>query len=163
MRKKPQINIREISENNKRTIEENNNVLVASSKTVINFNPRAKIPPAIMLFQTFAYLAATKLKPATNRVLNLLFSMTAFENFIGMDIKTIAEELEMTERSVISSLKELVDNNIIIKVDHPSDRRRNDYFINPTAAWKGNSIKRNKSIKAHDKNQLLLFGKEELK
>lgn len=124
---------------------------------------KAYLPPNVMLFQKFAYLAATKLKPTTNRVLMLLFSYTQYENYIGMDVKTISEMLSMTERSVISALKELESNNIIVKVKHPSDKRRNDFFINPVAAWKGNSYTRNASIRVlkENKKQLNLFGTQE--
>jgi hypothetical protein len=157
------IDKREICENNKRDIENNSQqIKVVSSKTIINMNPKAKIPPTIMLFQAFAYLAATKLRPATNRVLNLLFSMTAYENYIGMDIKTIADTLKMTERSIITAIGELCDSNIVLKIPHPSDKRRNDYFINPTAAWKGGSQKRIKAKQRLDKTQLTLFKLNEL-
>jgi predicted transcriptional regulator len=94
----------------------------------------------------------------------LFFSKTAYENFIGMDVKSIAEALKITERSVISSLNELVENNIIIKVPNVTDKRRNDYFVNPMAAWRGNSFARKKSltkIEKIDANQLSIFGLEE--
>lgn len=119
--------------------------------------PRGKLEPNIMVFQAFAYLSATKLKDASNRVLMLLFSKSGYENFVSMDISTIAEELKYTERSVISALNELTDNNIVIKTPHPSDKRRHDYFINPIAAWKGNSFARTKKIKILDTKQLRMF------
>lgn len=120
---------------------------------------RIPLPPNVMVFQAFAYLSATELKPSTNRILMLLFAQSAYENFIGMDVKTISEDLKMSERSVIRGLNELEKNNIIIKYKHPSDKRRHDYFINPTASWKGNSFTRNKMIKSTDPNQLEMFPK----
>jgi hypothetical protein len=157
------VNKRLVSEASKTAIEHDSGLKAVSSKTIVNYNPRAKIPPAVIVFQAFAYLAATKLRPATNRVLLLLFSMTAYENYIGMDIKTISENLEMSDRSVISALNELEKNKIILKIKHPSDKRRNDYFINPTAVWKGSGTKRLKSIKSFDPKQLSLFGNNILK
>jgi len=129
------------------------------SVKVIAQKERVKIPANIMVFQAFAYLAATKLKPATNCVLMLLFSKSAYENYVSMDVKTIAEILEYTEQSVVTALNELVKNNIVIRVKHPNDKRRNDYFLNPTAAWKGNSYVRKKVISRlqEDKKQLDLF------
>lgn len=119
---------------------------------------KVKLPQNIMVFQTFAFLAATKLKPATNCVLMLLFSKSHYENLISMDVLTIAEALEYTEQTVISALKELAKNNIVIKIKHPNDKRRNDYFLNPIAAWKGNSYTRKQAISLIQKKQLCLFG-----
>jgi len=124
---------------------------------VYNSPKRVPLPPNIMVFQAFAYLAATKLKDCSNRVLMLLFSKSGYENFVSMDITTISEELKYTERSVISALNELTENNIIIKTPHPSDKRRNDYFINPIAAWKGNGYTRKKKIALIDPAQTKLF------
>ena len=123
--------------------------------------PAVKLPANIMLFQAFAMVAALKLKPATNQVLMLLFGLSAYENYIGIDVKTIQEHLGgISSRSIIRALKELEEEKIIIKLPHPSDKRRNDYFINPTAAWKGNSYSRVQRIKQLVKNsvQLQLFG-----
>jgi len=49
---------------------------------------------------------------------------------------------------------------IIIRTKHPSDKRRNDYFINPVAAWRGNSYARKKIMSRIDPSQLLLFGEK---
>lgn len=129
------------------------------SVKVIAQKERVKIPANIMVFQAFAFLAATKLKPATNCVLMLLFSQSQYENYVSMDVKTISEMLEYSEQSVVSALNELVKNNIVIKVAHPADKRRNDYFLNPIAAWKGNSYVRKKMITKLEENkaQLKLF------
>ena len=125
--------------------------------TISKQKKRIPLPPNVMVFQAFAYLSATKLKASTNRILMLLFAQSAYENYIGMDIKTISEELKLTNRTVISGLNELEDNNIIIKYKHPSDRRRHDYFINPTASWKGNSFTRKALIDKTDPDQIKLF------
>jgi hypothetical protein len=127
--------------------------------TVKESPKRIPLPQHVMLFQAFAYLASTKLKPVTNKVLMFLFSRSVYENFIGLDVKTIAEELNMTDRSIISALKELEDNNIIIKTPNLTDKRRHDYFINPTAAWKGNGHSRMNMMKKlqSNKNQISLF------
>lgn len=118
---------------------------------------KIKLEPNVMVFQAFAFLAATKLKDSSNRVLMLLFSKSGYENYVSMDVSTIAESLKYTERSVIMALNELTDNNIVIKVKHPSDKRRHDYFINPIAAWRGNSYTRKKMIGSIDTAQIALF------
>lgn len=121
---------------------------------------RGKLPPNIMVFQAFAYLCATKLKPATNKVLMLFFSLSGYENYVGMDVSTIMEELLLSKPTVVNALKELEENNIIVKVVNVTDKRRHDYFINPLSAWKGNSFTRQKMIKSatlHDPKQLTMF------
>ena len=125
--------------------------------TISKQKKRIPLPPNVMVFQAFAYLSATKLRASTNRILMLLFAQSAYENYIGMDIKTISEELKLSDRTVINGLNELEVNNIIIKYQHPSDRRRHDYFINPTASWKGNSFTRKQMIDSTDPNQIELF------
>ena len=124
----------------------------------INNNKRIPLPPNIMVFQTFAFLAATKLKPSSNKVLMLFFSGSEYENYVGMDVVSISEKLEISERSVISSLKELEKHNIIIKTTNPRDRRRNDYFLNPYSAWKGNSESRKRFMQIIPENQISMFG-----
>lgn len=122
---------------------------------------RLKLPENIMVFQAFAFLAATKLSYNAMKILMLFFSKSGYENFVGMDIKTIMEDLKYkSETTVINGLNQLVKNNIIIKTTYVTDRRRNEYFINPIVAWKGNSFSRKKSVKTlqENKNQLDIFG-----
>jgi len=125
---------------------------------------KAPLPPNIMVMQKFAYLSATQLKPASTRVLMLFFAMAGYENYVGMDVKTIQEELGIKSKmTIVSALKELQENNIIIKIENVTDRRRNDYFINPLSAWKGNSNTRKKMHRnlAIHTNQLSLFPETE--
>ena len=58
----------------------------------------------------------------------LFFANSAYENYVGMDIVSIGEKLNISERSVINAINELEKNKIIIRTKHPSDKRRNDYF-----------------------------------
>lgn len=130
------------------------NVFVSSKKV--------RMPDAIILFQSFARLAAIKLNGNSNRMLNYLFSKSAYENFIAIDVKTMCEEMNMNERTAYRSLKELEECNIVIRTPSPSDRRRNDYFINPSAAWRGSSSNRVKAINKlkQKKIQMDMFGNE---
>lgn len=119
---------------------------------------RTPLPPNIMVFQAFAYLAATALSPSTNKVLMLFLAHSGYENFVGIDQKTIAEDVGLSNRSVSNAIKELEENKIIVKTPHPSDRRRNDYFLNPFGSWKGNAFSRKEMIRKLPSNQLSLFG-----
>jgi hypothetical protein len=145
---------------NKKKLTEDIKKLIPEASTVnVNFGKkRFPLPPNIMVFQTFAFLAATELKPATNKVLMLFFASSAYENYVGMDIITIGEKLNITSRSVIAAINELEKNKIIIRTKHPSDKRRNDYFLNPFSSWKGNAESRKKMIEIMPSNQLDLFG-----
>jgi hypothetical protein len=124
---------------------------------VIHSKNKPKLEPNVMLFQAFSYLAATELKPSTCKTLFYLFSLSQWENYLSIDIKTIAEELKITERSVLNAIKELKENNILLVMPHPSDKRRNDYFLNPLASWKGNSFTRRNKLQQIPKNQLSIF------
>jgi DNA-binding transcriptional regulator GbsR (MarR family) len=72
-------------------------------------------------------------------------------------------ELNMSKPTVVNGLKELEENNIIIKYQNVNDNRRHDYFINPITAWKGNSYTRDKQIKkiaGSNPGQLELFSEK---
>ena len=118
---------------------------------------KPKLEDNVMLFQAFAYLAATRLKPSTCKVLFYFFSLSEWENYIQVDVKSISENISVTERSVLSAIKELKENQIIIITPHPSDKRRNDYFLNPMAAWKGNSYSRKTKMQKIGKMQMEMF------
>jgi hypothetical protein len=149
--------IYKLAEESAKIVEQNTNT--SDVKVTVNVTKdRLPLPQNVMVFQAFATIAAIKLKPATNRILMFLFGLSAYENYLSIDIKTLSEQLELTDRSVISAINELVENKIILKFPHPTDKRRNDYFINPLAAWKGNSYARRTKIRAilKDKNQMEL-------
>jgi len=151
----------------KRTLEKFKNTLVNEGLDLEGYTfslfkkGNVKAAPNIQLFQTAAYIAATSLTPSGNKVLMYLLSLSEFENFISIDQKTLNEELNISLSSAEKAIKELIDNGIIIKVKHPSDKRRNDYFLNPMQAWKGKTLNRKMSIAKFQKEnqfQLSLFG-----
>lgn len=122
---------------------------------------KPKSAPNIQLFQTAAYLAATCLTPSANKILMYFLSQSEFENYISIDQRSIHETLGMSLSSSEKGIKELCDNGIIIKVKHISDKRRNDYYINPMQAWKGKTLNRKMAlskINSEYENQLHLFG-----
>ena len=131
--------------------------------TIRNAPKRVKMEDYVAVFQTFAYLASTKLLPCSNKILMWFFSGVEYENFIGVDVETLVEELNLSKRSVINGLGELEKNNIIIKFKNGRDRRRHDYFINPNAVWRGNSVARSaymKKVNFEDPKQLKMWKEE---
>ena len=118
------------------------------------------LPPTVMLFQTFSSLAASKLSPAACKVLFFFFAQTQYQNVISIDQYTIASHIDLTERTVRTAIKELTEYNIISVVQLLSDKRRNEYFLNPYSSWKGSSEQRNAMIQELDPNQLSMFGIE---
>lgn len=120
---------------------------------------REPLPPTVMLFQTFATLAASHLSPAACKVMFFFFSKTQYENVISIDQYTIAAQIDQSERSVRRAIKELQEYNVITAVPLINDRRRNEYFLNPYSSWKGSSLQRNAQISSMDENQLEMFGK----
>lgn len=125
--------------------------------------PRIKLPPNIMVSQAFAKIASSNLTPVSCKLLIWLFGITHFENYVSIDIDSMAEELRYSPRNVLRAFKELVANNILQKFPHPTDKRRNDYFLNPFAAWKGNSFSRLTRIKLYEEksNSMTLFDMSE--
>lgn len=126
-------------------------------KASVYISPESKkgrLPPSIILMQTFATLSAINLKPVTCKVLFFLLGGSEFENYIGVDILTLSEDLDISPASAKRAMKELTENGIVSKLKNPRDRRRNDYFIHPIAAWKGSSVNRDLAIqKVAQENQ----------
>jgi DNA-binding MarR family transcriptional regulator len=121
---------------------------------------QGRTDPFVRVLQEFASAVVNhEFSKNTYRVMMLFFSTCQYQNFVNMDIKTISETLQITERNTIEAVKKLCENNIIIKVENLTDRRRNDYFLNPLAVWKGQTEDRRKTVKklTDSKTQLNLF------
>lgn len=123
-----------------------------------------KLPDSVFVLQDFASKMAlqTHYKVNTFKVLFYFIAVSKYENFISVDVKTISEDINISIPSVKRSTKQLAEDNVILKVPHPSDNRRIDYFLNPIAVWRGKSLNRDKFItKAkNNKLQLKLFKEE---
>lgn len=119
---------------------------------------QGKLPDSLFVLQTFANEMSKRenYSATTFRVLMYFFALSQYENFVSIDVKTISENLGLSEMSVKRATKQLTDDNIIIKVEHPSDKRRIDYFINPQAAWRGSSFNRDKFLKKAKDNKMQL-------
>jgi hypothetical protein len=108
---------------------------------------KTPLPPNAMVFQLAASLCSANLNGAANRILMHFIAEVGWENYIGIDQKTIAEKLSMSLRSVTRGLHELKEINILQQMNHPTDKRRKDYFINPAMLWKGNSYTRKERVR----------------
>lgn len=121
---------------------------------------QGRTDPFVRVLQEFASAVVNHdFSKNTYRVMMLFFSTCQYGNFVNMDIKTISDTLQITERNTIDAVKKLCENNIIIKVENLQDRRRNDYFLNPLAIWKGQTEDRRKTVKKlmDNETQLNLF------
>lgn len=119
-----------------------------------------KLENSVFVLQKFAKDVMNRnYSTSTYRVLFYFISLTEYENYLSIDINTISEDVQINKRSVLRALKELEDDKIVIKLPHPMDKRRHDYFLNPMAMWRGKEINRKKKIEKLKKNkhQLNLF------
>jgi len=126
--------------------------------TTIVKGKQGKMPESVFVVQAFAQKLAFQenYKISTYRVLFYFISLSQYENFVSIDVKSIAEDLRINEQSVKRATKQLVEHNVIIKVVHPTDKRRLDYFLNPLAMWKGKTLNRDKFLeKAKNKRMQL--------
>jgi len=122
----------------------------------IHKTENVSIPASVFIFQQFASLCAINMNGSTSRVLLFLLSIQGYENIVGVDLATISETINMSRQTVFRCMKHLERFNIINKFPNPTDRRRNDYFINPMATWKGKSTQRLKQIEYLQRHQLQL-------
>jgi len=150
-----------LSEENRKQLSKSiHNVVNDSSdfetNVYVNIKQRktALLPAHVQVFQEVALLVSMGLTPKGCKVLLYFFGKQGYENYLGIDIETIMEELKMSKPTAINALKELCDANVILKLPNPSDKRRHDYFVNPIQAWKGNSIERQKRLNQFNKQQL---------
>lgn len=122
----------------------------------IHKTDNASIPASVFLFQHFAHISSVKMNGSTCRVLLFLLSIQGYENIVGVDIKTISETLDMSTATAKRCMKALKEYNVINQYPNMTDKRRNDYFVNPLGSWKGKSRNRIKQMSELHKNQLSL-------
>jgi DNA-binding transcriptional ArsR family regulator len=84
---------------------------------------------------------------SSSKVFFYLMVTMSFENFIGIDMKTISEKIKMPLRTVTLAMKELKEAGIVMAIKNNFDNRRNDYRLNPLVVWKGKVNSRTKSLK----------------
>lgn len=127
--------------------------------TIVAVSLSRKIPPLptyVMLFQAVSLLIAQAISLPTLKVFFLFLGKLQYSNHVGVDQLTIVEEIGLSPRTVKRAVKELEENNIIIKYKDMQDHRRNVYIINPHVAWKGKSKERKSTIKKMGEKYLTL-------
>ena len=130
---------------NKKKLAEDIKKLMPEASTIsVNFEKKSSITSKYNGFSNFCFFSCNRIKTSYKQSFNAFFANSAYENYVGMDIVSIGEKLNISERSVINAINELEKNKIIIRTKHPSDKRRNDYFLNPFTSWKGNAESRKK-------------------
>ncbi len=109
-----------------------------------------------MAFQeAFEMLATDKdLNGQTMKVLMFLMSRLSFENFIGIEQKSIVDKLEMHKTDVSLAIKKLVEKGILEK--GPKLGRSGTYKLNPFYGWKG----RVKNLKEERKKRFKIVPNE---
>lgn len=133
-----------------------------SEKAITIIHGRAKLKGVeefTMLFQVFIKDMVTHLSPSGCKVLLKFFSLMQYSSHIGVDQKTLSEELHLSVRSINGAVRELTNLNVIIGYKDPQDNRRQVYMMNPHGAWKGDLRKRKKIIKENP-NQYKMFEAE---
>lgn len=90
-----------------------------------------------MAFQeAFEALAMDKdLNGQAMKVLMFLMAHTSFENYVGLEQKTICDKLQMHKTDVSLAIKKLVEKGILEK--GPKLGRSSTYKLNPYYGWKG--------------------------
>ncbi len=124
-----------------------------------------RIPDYTQVFQEALkrIVAGEGMTLITYRVFCYLLGTMQFENFIGINIKTMAEDLNVSEPSIKRAMKQLKELNIVISIKDTMDRRLNCYMLNPKAAWKGKAknyisvVKKMKNLKDPGQLKLKLF------
>lgn len=117
----------------------------------------AKTPDFVMIYQEIGkkVLEGT-ISLSTSKVFFYLVMNIDFENFIGIDLKSISENIKMPLPTVKKTMRELKEIGILLSIKDNFDTRRNIYRLNPVVAWKGKVNNRTKAIKENP-NQVKLF------
>lgn len=135
-----------------------NNFGDGSAITIINGRKYPKgVPDFVFLFQIIGKEVAKSIAPSSCKVLLYMVAGMEYSNHVGCNQSTLAEDLNLSIRSVSSAIKELKDLCIIISYPDPMDKKRNVYMVNPHTAWKGKITKRQQFIKQSEKENKSQF------
>jgi predicted transcriptional regulator len=98
-----------------------------------------KVPDFVMMFQEVLKIIVMSkdMSASTYRVFVYICSMMSFENYMGVSVETICEDLELSLSSVQRALKQMKKMGVIITLPDQMDKRKNNYILNPLAVWKG--------------------------
>ena len=111
-----------------------------------------------IFFQTAGLTLVREIKPITTHLLFYMNSVCQYGNIVDRTVLEMAEDIGYKKNQVLKGLKQLYELNIIIKIQHKDDARRNIIMINPAQSWKGKPIERAKALsKLTNSQQLSLF------
>lgn len=111
-----------------------------------------------IFFQTAGLALVREIKPITTHLLFYMNSVCQYDNIVDRTVLEMAEDIGYKKNQVLKGLKQLYDLNIIIKIPHKEDARRNIIMINPAQSWRGQPIERAKALsKLTETQQLNLF------
>lgn len=113
--------------------------------------------PFTILFQGVNKAMVRDMSPAASRLLLFCLSIVEYGNIIPMGIQQMADELGYSKRQCERGMDELIVFKIIIKQQHPTDKRMINYFVNPLQSWKGGVKDRKIRISETKIEQLDLF------
>jgi DNA-binding Lrp family transcriptional regulator len=86
----------------------------------------------------------------------------SFENFIGIDQKSLSDNINMPLPTVKKAMRELKESGMLLSIKNNMDTRRNDYRLNPIIGWKGKVTNRVKMLKENP-NQIKMFEEQQEK
>lgn len=139
-------------------------------ETVVNIRTGKKrlqvfSEPFVMVTQRMAFSMAVNGNKSTALVFLYFVGIQAYKNLVGVDQKTIAEDLGYCKRTITQSIKELEEANIVKRIPNINDRRRNDYVMNPHGVWKGDAFEKQTVLRKINAifpdEQLSLFARDE--
>ena len=117
-----------------------------------------KTPDFVMVYQEVGKkVLQGDIQPSACKILFYLIVTLDFDNFTGIDLKTISENINMPLPTIKKGMAELKDIGILLAIKDMTDRRRNIYRFNPLVAWKGKVNNRAKVLKETDHRQYKMF------
>lgn len=99
-----------------------------------------------MLFQNSSLAIVRAIKPITSHILFYLIAKCEYGNLVYDSVEDIADCLGYKRNQVSKGLKQLYELNIILKIPHEQDKRRNIIMLHPRQSWRGDALERSKAI-----------------
>ena len=103
---------------------------------------RPKLEQFTFFFQAVNQLILKELSPASCKVLFYFIAHAEYGNYISKQMSWIMDDTNMSRSSVNRAIKQLTELNIVHVLENPQDKRKHDYYLNPTQSWKGTSKER---------------------
>ena len=95
------------------------------------------------------------------RVLDYMMSKLSWENWIHVQQKEIAEQLELNKADVSKAISLLIRKGIILKARIPDNKRLSAYKLNSYYGWKG-KVKNLAGYRMQEEKHLRIINKENI-